>query len=220
MGSFLYASTHSLTAFNKLLLSKARPLLPDLPESSYYSLLMFYLFLFLTIFNLIFLKKPPNYFLNISSISLYIFLALRHLLLDLLTLLWFSVWQNIFPFHFEWIFPRFLMFTLSLHLYTVFPHRWEQTFLLICLTHCQLKCTFSGHILPLVIIDYSSTISYSWLLIIEAVIQCFPNSLLILPCVLSLFSWVQLFLTIWTRARQALLCSFPLKSLMNHAKEV
>ena len=87
MGSFLYAFTHSLTTFNKLLLSKARTLLPDLPGSSYYSLLMFYLFLFLTIFNLISLKKPPNYFLNIPSISLYIFLALRHLLLDLVALL-------------------------------------------------------------------------------------------------------------------------------------
>lgn len=87
MGSFLYASTHSLTTFNKLLMSKARTLPSDHPGSSYYSLLMFYLFLFLTIYNLISLKKPPSYFLNILSIFLYIFLALRHLLLDLLTLL-------------------------------------------------------------------------------------------------------------------------------------
>ena len=75
MGSFLYAFTHSLTTFNKLLLSKARTLLPDLPGSSYYSLLMFYLFLFLTIFNLISLKKPPNYFLNIPFF-LWVFFSL------------------------------------------------------------------------------------------------------------------------------------------------
>lgn len=128
MWSFLHASTHSLTTSNKLLLSKARNLPSDLPRLSYYSLLMFYLCAPLYLsrkIQFISPREPSNYFLNVPSVSLYIFLALKTspvrsspIVMIFCVIQYISIpfWMTI-----SWI-SHVHTFTSPI---TALPHRWE-----------------------------------------------------------------------------------------------